>query len=240
MNLKVIIPVTELDGAELAEISKYISKWIEPDTTIAYEILGHGFPSVESEVQGMFNGTEIVQSVVKSEAYQGVFVNCFDDPGVYASRELTNIPVIGAYQPAIFTALALGDRVGIVTTDVPGILSEERKARAEGIENRISVIRRLDMEVFDIRKHREEVLQKLEELSIDMYTNDRVTSICLGCTAMYSVVEELRERLAAKKCPVNIIEPMANAIRFLENMVRLGYTTKVPTNIDFSELVWGQ
>ena len=47
---------------------------------------------------------------------------------VYALREMGLIPAVGPYEAAVTTALSLGERIGIITTDEAGILNEEKKA----------------------------------------------------------------------------------------------------------------
>jgi allantoin racemase len=48
--------------------------------------------------------------------------------------------------------------------------------------------------------------------------------IVLGCTGMFGVAAQLRERLAAKGFGVHVIEPNGAAVTWLESCVRLGLT----------------
>ena len=100
----------------------------------------------------MFNGTEVVREGLRAaeRGAEGIFVNCFDDPGVQALREMVDIPVYGGYVPSILTALSLGGRVGIITTDHDGIANEERKARTEGFDGKIFSVVPADMMVGEV------------------------------------------------------------------------------------------
>lgn len=240
MELKFIIPITGNQEVKFSEIGTYLKPYLHPETHIQFTNLVKGFSSVETELAGMFNGTEVVMDIYRKNStdFHGVFIDCFDDPGVYACREIGKFPVIGPYQAAISTALSLAERIGIITTDEAGILNEEKKARSMGLENRIVSVQAVDLPVAGIRDEKEKVLSDLEELCKKMVNQDRVSAICLGCTAMFYVSDELKSRLYKNGIRVNIIEPILNGVLTLENIVRMGYNNFVPGEVDFSMLEW--
>lgn len=229
MKLLFLVPVTAEYEERKKDIIAYLSPYLHPETKIEFAQVAEGFPSVETELQGMVNGCQVV-NIVNSldDSYAGVYVNCFDDPGVYACRELRKIPVIGPYQASLHTAAVLSDRIGVITTDRAGILSEERKATQLGFVNRIASIEPVDLAVADIRANQEAVIESVISICRKMVEEDRVTTICLGCTAMFYVVDNLRKRLKEENIQVTVIEPMLNAVKFLENMAMLGYTNYIP------------
>ena len=228
MKIMFLIRVTANFEQKKKEIEGYLKKYIRPDTNIVFRQISKGFPSIESDLQGMFNGCQVVEEVLQAgESFDGIYVNCFDDPGVYACRELGRLPVIGPYQSALSTASVIAERIGIITTDKAGILSEERKARLGGTANIVS-IRPVNLGVSDIRMEQESVTERLLQLCREMADADRVTAICLGCTAMFYIVDALRERLRQEKICVSIIEPMANAVSFLERMIQQKLVNYVP------------
>ena len=62
-------------------------------------------------IRDRFNGCQVVEEVLQAgESFDGIYVNCFDDPGVYACRELGRLPVIGPYQSALFK-MCIRDRL---------------------------------------------------------------------------------------------------------------------------------
>lgn len=228
MKIKFLIPVTADYSAKKQDLLAYLSPLLSENTELVFQQITKGFPSVENEYQGMFNGCQVIDNVLKDKSlFDGVYVNCFDDPGVYACREISEIPVIGPYQAALHTAFTLSERIGIITTDRAGILNEERKSRQLGFSGSIAAIDCVDFKVSDIRSEKAVLTQKLFELCCDFVQNHRVTAICLGCTAMFYVVDDLRHRLKDAGVFVNIIEPVSNAVLFLENMLRLGYQNHI-------------
>ncbi|MCI9640319.1 MAG: hypothetical protein HFE72_09415 [Emergencia sp.] len=241
MKLKFIIPVVGDFSAYSEELAAYLKPYLTAETELEFSSLQYGFETVETELAGMVNGSQVVMSVRENaEDFDGVFVDCFDDPGVYALREMGLIPAVGPYEAAVTTALSLGERIGIITTDQAGILNEEKKARAFGVSERITSIRALELMVENIKEEKERVLASLADLCADMVQKDRVSVICLGCTAMYYIYDDLLQILSERQIRVNVIEPVLNGCVTLESMVRMGYNNFIPGGVSFGTLHWSQ
>ena len=95
-----------------------------------------GSVTIECEYDEAFSAPEVIKLAIAEAGkggVDGVFVNCFGDPGVRAVREVLSVPVFGGFEPAIYLALGLGDTVGIVTVlknVVPMIRGRHRPRRA--------------------------------------------------------------------------------------------------------------
>lgn len=228
MKLTVIHAVVR-NSRDNPEYLQYLGEVLPPGTQIAFEQVEYGFPSIESDLHGIVNGSEVIRLARKAEneGADGVFVNCFDDPGVYAARELIQIPVFGAYQPAVLTAMSLADRVGIITTDKAGILSESRKALLNGFEKRIVAIRDVDMNVLSLEGNLDLLAERLTEICTIMHQEEQVGALTLGCTGMHKVIEMLRNKLKDANCPVTVIEPLQTGVSYLEYVVRNGYSNQL-------------
>lgn len=242
MRIKVLTPVADNLSDIEKDMEQYLRPFLRENTELVFETLKYGFPSVENAVSDTLNGAQTVINLVDSDTahLDGMFVNCFDDPGVYPCRELGKIPVIGPYAAALSSAILTGERIGIITTDEAGILSEERKLRETGLQNRVVAIQAVDLNVEDIKTLPEKVLEKLEEVCIQMVQVNRVNAICLGCTAMFYVTEELKKRLREKGIKISIIEPLLNGMLMLEMILTQGLTNYIPACVDLSKLVWMQ
>lgn len=241
MKLKFIIPVVGDFSAYSEELAAYLKPHLTAETELEFSSLQYGFETVETELAGMVNGSQVVMSVRENaEDFDGVFVDCFDDSGVYALREMGLMPAVGPYEAAVTTSLSLGERIGIITTDQVGILNEEKKARAFGVSERITSIRALDLMVENIKEEKERVLASLADLCADMVQKDRVSVICLGCTAMYYIYGDLLQILSERRIRVNVIEPVLNGCVTLESMVRMGFNNFVPGEVAFDSLHWSQ
>ena len=242
MKIKLIVPAVGIPNALFKEIETFLSRYKGSDCEIEFEALRYGFSSVENELSGMVNGAQatIQLHAQGGDGTDGVIIDCFDDPGVYQCREMLEIPVVGAYQAAMATAIQCAERIGIVTTDKEGILNEEKKAREGGFASRVVSIRALDVSVAEIVSDRQKVLHALTELCIKMANEDRVSCICLGCTAMFAIYEELKQRLLQAGIKASVIEPTVNAVLMLQNMIKIGVSTHIPGCVDFQGLRWVQ
>lgn len=237
MKIKLITAVTGIPEEKNELQRDYLRKYINGTTQIDFDRVERGFPSIESELHGIINATEIIKKGIaaEKEGYDGIFVNCFDDPGVFALREVVKIPVYGGYLPSILTALSLGERVGIITTDREGILSEERKASHIGIKDRIALIEPVNLGVLEL-ENKDLLLNRLTDICLKFEKEYRIQAASLGCTGMYYIIDELRERLKASGCSIVIIEPLATGIKYLETIIQLGFTNSLNYDLDLSSI----
>ena len=239
MKLTVIIPVTEHASDTEKANGPLLRKLLHPDTQLEFVSIERGFPAIESDLHAVFNGAEII--LAAKAAYErgadGIFIDCFDDPAVSACRELLPIPVLGAYQASVSTAHLIADRFAIITTDQAGVLSEERKAHAFGLQP--AVIRAVDMDVLELRDDQSELLRRLTAACIDLWNTAHTSAVVLGCTGMHGVAAALQEQLHAAKCPVTVVEPFVTGMAQLEKLVALGHSNHISgLNLAMDRLNW--
>ena len=224
MKLTVILPITGSVEEFRQESERQLRNLLHPDTELEFVGIDHGFPAIESDLHSVFNGAEII--LAAKAAYErgsdGIMIDCFDDPAVSACRELLPIPVLGGYQASVSMARLLTDRFAIITTDQAGVLSEERKAGAFGLKP--TVIRPVDMGVLALRNDHSELLGRLQEACVDLWSTHQTSAIVLGCTGMVAVAEELQKSLRAAGHPVTVVEPFSTGVVQLEMLARLGYS----------------
>jgi allantoin racemase len=235
MELRVITPVKLDTAGEMEEgIALYSERFLRPDTRLSFVSLSNGCACIESEAHALTNGPETLALARQAErdGVDGVFINCFDDPAVFACRECMRIPIFGAYAPAVLTALGLAERIGIITTDVPGILSEERKARQWGISERIGAIRCVDMGVAGLLARKDDLVATLTKTCLDIHEKDRIHAVCLGCTGMAYAVDDLFGRLKEMGCPICVVEPVQAALTWLERTVVMGHSNSLGLSIE--------
>ena len=239
MKIKLITAVTGISDEKKKLQKDYLEKYINNTTYVDFDYVGYGFPSIESETHGIFNATEIIQKAIIAEkdGYDGIFVNCFDDPGVFAIRELVKIPVYGGYLPSVLTALSLGERIGIITTDRNAILSEERKAVHVGIKDRIAAIEPVELGVLELG-NKDLLIKKLIEICSKYEKEYRIQAASFGCTGMYYIIDELRARLKMQGCNIVVIEPLVTGIKFLETIIQLGFTNSLNYKLNMNNIKW--
>lgn len=223
MHLRVILPV--IGTTLLDHVRTEVEGWVSPGTTVDVIELERGTASIESEYDEALSAPGILQRIEQAAADEvdGVFITCFGDPGVHAAREIIDAPVVGGFEPAMLTALSLGERVGIITV-LPNVIPMLNSlARRYTIERRIGGIRVVDLPVLGL-EDRDLLLDRLFEQAADAVATGEADVIVLGCTGMIGVAAELRDRLADKGMPVPVVDPTGAAITWLESSVRLGVT----------------
>jgi len=223
MHIRVILPV--IGESLLEHVRSEVVGWAAADTKVDVVSLERGTASIESEYDEALAAPGILQRVEEAAAdgVDGVFITCFADPGVHAARGIIDAPVVGGFEPAMLTALSLGENVGIITV-LPNVVPMLRSlARRYTIERRLGTIRVVDLPVLGL-EDREVLLERLFEQASDAVSRGEADVIVLGCTGMLGVAAELRERLAAQGLAVPVIDPTGAAVTWLESCVRLGLT----------------
>lgn len=222
MRLSVVIPSSVdvfVDGTR-TEVEGFASD----DTDVSVVHLSSGPASIECEYDEALAAPPILQRVVEAAAdgADAVFISCFGDPGVHAARELVDIPVVGGFEPAILTALSLGERIAIVTV-LPNVVPMlHGLTRRYGLESRVSShIRVVDIPVLALDDH-DILVERLYAAAQGAIESDRADAIVLGCTGMNDVAAHLQERLARSGPFVPVVDPTGAAVRWLESQVRLG------------------
>jgi allantoin racemase len=221
MHIRVVLPV--IGESLLEHVRTEVIGWAAPDTKVDVVALERGTASIESEYDEALAGPGILQRIHEAadDGVDGVFITCFGDPGVHAAREIIDAPVVGGFEPAMLTALSLGEKVGIITV-LPNVLPMLRSlARRYSIEQRVGTIRVVDLPVLGL-EDREELMNRLFEQASDAVAGGEADVIVLGCTGMLGVSAELRQRLAAAGHAVPVVDPTGAAVTWLESCVRLG------------------
>lgn len=234
MKLTFLTPVRQMPGENVRrDTEPYLRRVLRPETAVEFLGIEKGSFTIESETQAMLNGADVLKLAIEAEksGSDGIFVDCFDDPAVYPCRECLDIPVFGGYVPAVLTAMGLAERVGIITTDEAGILSEERKARLHGFRPRIAAIRCVDMGVALLRNDTAALTEALLETCLRMQRDDRVGAVCLGCTGMIQAMDPLAAKLREHSCFLPVIEPATAGVSWLERICLMNQTNSLRLHV---------
>ena len=228
MKIRVIAPI--ISNVFNEEILKETAQFKAPDTEIDVVNLDLGPASIEShydEVLAAYHITEKVREAEK-EGADGVFVDCFGDPGVDAARELVRIPVVGGFQPAALTASLIAGTWSVVTVLKSVLPMIQDLSRKLGVDRNIASIRDIDTPVLELsdKKVLEQRLLKHSEAAVK---EDGAEAIVLGCTGMLGLAQNLEKQLVEIGLPVPVVDPTASAIGYLELLYRSGVTQSLIT-----------
>lgn len=220
IRIKQVVPVTGdflLDQAT----RDYIGKYLDPDTVVDVDVIPEGQYSIESEYDEAVNAPQVVKLCQKAaaEGYDGIYVDCFGDPGVRAARECVDIPVFGGFEPAMLVALGLGDKVGIVTVLANVIPMIEGNIAKAHLDTRTTKVRAVNMPVADL-EDTEKLIENLLPECIKSI-EDGAAVIVLGCTGMIDVSETVQAKLLERGFDVPVLEAAQAALNMVEMYAKM-------------------
>jgi allantoin racemase len=148
-----------------------------------------------------------LRRLVESDSQSSAFViACYSDPGLHVCREGTNRPVFGIAESGVLTALARGDRFGVIAIAQRSIRRHVRYLREMGLMDRLAGERPLDMSVAETASG-EGTLAKMISVGRDLMEKDGADVIVMGCAGMARHRKPLEDALG-----VPVIDPTQAAV----------------------------
>jgi Asp/Glu/hydantoin racemase len=177
--------------------------------------LAEGPFGVESQVHADQVILPLVR-MVESRADAGAFViACYSDPGIDSCRSVARAPVFGIQESGLLSALARGDRVGVIAVAEPSIARHRRYIRRMGALDRVVAERPLNMTV-DETARGNRTLDRLTEVGRELL-GDGADAIVLGCAGMARHRAPLEDALG-----VPVVEPTQAAVAMALGVVLVG------------------
>ncbi len=133
-------------------------------------------------------------------------IACYSDPGLHVCREATSRPVFGIAECGILTALARGNRFGVLAIKQRSIPRHIRYLRQMGLMDRLAGERPLEMSVAETASG-EGTLARMIEAGRALKEQDGADVIVMGCAGM------ARHRRALElELGVPVIDPTQAAV----------------------------
>ncbi|MDX6535025.1 MAG: allantoin racemase [Gaiellales bacterium] len=191
-----------------------------PGTEIIGATVDDGVPFIDGFYDEALAAAGVARCILERRGtFDAAIIGCFGDPGLYASRELTDAPVIGIAEASFSLAMSLGHRFGVVATLDRGVPGTIDLLRHYGIESRCASIEASGAEVVDLGEDPLSALAQLEEAGRRAVAGGAEV-LCLGCGLMLETRAALEERLG-----VPVVEGVPAAVVLAESLVRLGLRT---------------
>ena len=142
--------------------------------------------------------------VVQDNAADAFVIACFSDPGLHVCREATRRPVFGINECGVLTALARGDRFGIIAIAAKSVARHRRYLRQMGLGDRLAGERPLEMSVAETASGEGTLAEAIGRELVDQ---DGADVIVMGCAGMARHRRPLEEALG-----VPVIDPTQAAV----------------------------
>jgi Asp/Glu/hydantoin racemase len=153
--------------------------------------------------------------VVAANDADAIVIACYSDPGLHVCREATRRPVFGINESGVLTALARGDRFGVIAIRQRSIRRHVRYLRQMGLLDRLAGERPLEMSVAETASG-ERTLDTMIEVGTALRDKDGADVIVMGCAGMARHRKPLETALG-----IPVIDPTQAAVTMALGTVAL-------------------
>ncbi len=225
MKIKIIEPWTS-NNENTEEDIKYFKSCLSQDDN--FEIVFNdddGLETLESVSDESFLLPGIIKNIIKAEkqGFDGVYVNCSADPGLFQAKELVKIPVVGPLSSSILLGSVVGKKITILSNTSNNRECEEYWIERTGLSHLVSKLRFSELSILDLLVSGDPT-DKTFQACKDTVENDNCDVIILGCTCMFHMVDELRRKLQEENINVQIVEPVMASLKMLRTLVEMNLT----------------
>jgi allantoin racemase len=154
------------------------------------------------------------QTIDADNAADAFVIACYSDPGLHVCREGTRRPVFGIAECAVLTALARGERFGVIAIAAKAIRRHVRYLRQMGLSERLAAERSLDMSVAETASG-DDAFGRMVDVGRALVEKDNSDVIIMGCAGMSRHRAPLEQALG-----VPVIDPVQAAVAMAIGTVR--------------------
>ena len=133
-------------------------------------------------------------------------IACYSDPGLQLCRESTARPVFGINEAGVLTALARGERFGVIAIAQRSIRRHLRYLRQLGLSDRLAGERALEMSVAETAAGGQ-TLDKMITVGRELRDADGADVVIMGCAGMARHRAPLEAALG-----ISVIDPTQAAV----------------------------
>lgn len=173
---------------------------------IRCETLAEGPFGIETQAHVDGVALPLARHVASRPDPDAYVIACYSDPGLFVCREATSKPVFGIAECGLLTAMARGQRFGVIAIARRSIPRHIRYMRQMGILDRLANERPLEMSVAETASG-EGTLARMIAIGTELRDLDGADAIVMGCAGM---ARHRRNLEAALGIPV--IDPVQAAV----------------------------
>ncbi len=217
MKIMVINPNT---SASMTDHLKKVLEGIKRiDTSLTVINPEHGPVTIESayeEAWATVNMLDLVK-IANRDKFDAIIIACFSDPGLRASREISDIPVFGIMETTLHVACMLGSRFTIVTNRKERVPHKVQQVHELGLGHFLASVRPLELSVADTDANPNLAQERILKVAKQAIEEDGAEVIILGCAGMAGYGEMVERELN-----VVVLDPSAVTLKVAEAISDLG------------------
>ncbi len=176
-----------------------------------------GVPYISSRAEAQIGGAIALEMLAeRAGTYDAAIIAAFGDPGLFAARELFDVPVIGMSEAAMLTACMLGKRFCIVTFAAAMEAWYRECVEQHGLAHRCAGIRCLDggfRSIDDVQDEKEAALIELANKSVAL---DGAEVVILAGAPLSGLAAKVADRVN-----VPLVDQAAAAVKQAEALATL-------------------
>jgi allantoin racemase len=215
MKILLLNPNTRADITELMlTVGRPVAS---PGTLLIPATAARGVPYISTRTEAQIGGAVALEMLAERHTeVDAAIIAAFGDPGLFAARELFDIPVVGMAEAAMLTACMTGRRFGIVTFARALGPWYEECVRSHGLWERCAGIRTLDGQFREISEVRTEKEDMLVEQAKRAVVEDEADVLIFAGAPLSGLAERVAERI-----PVPVIDQVVAAVKQAEALLAL-------------------
>lgn len=194
-----------------------------PDTQITFDTIEDGYPlNYVTYIYYRHKCAEqVVERVVRAEqeGFDGVFISCCYDPGLWEARELVDIPVAGAFESAVHWANQISQRYSVISTEPKTSHCYRELADLYGTAGKLASVRPINVSAkvsYEDLTPPEVIVERTLEVARTCVEDDGAEAIVMGCTLQSCPLTVAGANNAAG---APIVDPVLIGMKDIEFMV---------------------
>ena len=193
------------------EVTKVIAKELQSfnfsdGPEIVCEDLPQGPFGIESQADVESVKLPLRNIVSERKDIDAFVIACYSDPGLQVCRKATVRPVFGIQECGVLTAMAQGDRFGVIALQESSIRRHLLYLRQMGVTGRFAKERAANLSVEECATGIK-TFEKLCTVSHQLRDEDKADTIILGCAGMASHRSRLESKIG-----IPVIDPVKAAV----------------------------
>lgn len=145
--------------------------------------------------------------------FDGILISCFGDPGLYAIKEISNVPVIGIAEASMAVSLLMGQKFSLLVASKKAVPMMKDMVNQYGLTSRLASIESMNANVLDVEQDKQKFINKSILIGEKAIAKGAEVLI-LGCAGMTNMQTKIKEALN-----IPVIDPVVYGYKTLEMMV---------------------
>jgi allantoin racemase len=189
-----------------------------PQFTVEVRSLEYGVETIEGDYDDALCAPFIADKVLEAEreGFDAAVIDCFLDPGLGASREASDIVVVGPGEASMLLSMTLGDSFSILSTSAKRYRNyvPNPRVRRLGLSDRFVSEWGAGFTVASIPQNPEKIVAQLVRAAKEIQEQDEPDVLILGCTGLSRVVD-----LVAPKVEIPLVDPSIAALSMAQALL---------------------